>query len=628
MTRFHAFTILSLLLIAQVVVGQVEKIHPHHPQSPVTGTAASKSEMQQEPLFLSIDHNIAGDKWAISVKAISSHEHDMEKVEAIKESKLAQKLNSYRPSDGAESYGRAVYPEIGKNYEANWSTESTPPDNTMAISNAGIVVTANNDGIEYYSASGSFLYFDFWSDFFNDNSLTASLYDPKVIYDSGADRYVLIVLHGSTASTSKVLVCFSKTNNPMNGWWVYKLTGNPLNNNGWFDYPSLGVSNNEIYVTGNIFRGNSFNQPVVYQIAKAAGYAGQSIDWQYWSDLTANSIEPFSLVPASYGQQGNYGPGIYFVSSESSGDSRIVLWDLTDDMSGSPQLVGYTINTEAYSPAANAFQAGTSDQLDNGDCRIQSAFYLNGIVHFVFHSDIGDGWNGINYNRLNVATSTNESHMYGLQGSYDYAYPAVASFATSNTDPTVMIAFLRCSENSYPEVRVTNCDRDFTWSPSTSVKEGETYVDFLSDDVERWGDYTGICRKHNSADPRVWLAGCYGADINSQSSYNTYKTWVAEVKSGETVSVQDPQIREDLRVFPNPTYNLFNIRFTADGLTPVQIDLYDAHGSLVKNLYADTPKPGENKLTFNQDALTPGTYILSIHSGPQILKNEKLVIVR
>ena len=628
MTRLYIVAVLSLLFSAPLTLAQETKIRPAHPSAETTSNAATRSEVQQTPLYLSVDHSAISNKWAISVKPTSSHEHGSEKVEAIKESKWPLKINSYKPSNGVESNSRAVYPEIGKNYEANWSIESTPPDNTMAISNAGIVVTANNDGIEYYSASGSFLYFDYWSDFFNDNSLNASLFDPKVIYDSGADRYVLILLHGSNANTSKVLVCFSKTNNPMNGWWVYKLTGNPLNNNGWFDYPSLGVSNNEIYVTGNLFRGNSFDQPVVYQIAKAAGYAGQSIDWQYWSDLTANSIEPFSLVPASYGQQGNYGPGIYFVSNESSGDSRIVLWDLTDDMTGNPQMIGYTINTEAYSPAANAFQAGTADQLDNGDCRIQSAFYLNGIVHFVFHSDIGEGWNGVNYNRLNVANSTNASHMYGLQGSYDYAYPAVASFATSNTDPTVMIAFLRCSENSYPEVRVTNCDRDFTWSPSTSVKEGETYVDFLSDDVERWGDYTGICRKHNSADPRVWLAGCYGADINSQSAYNTYKTWVAEVKSGETVSVEDPQTKEDVKVFPNPAYNMFNIRFTSDGLSPVQIDLFDANGVLVKTLYQDTPKSGENKLSFNQEALTTGTYFLSIHSGSQILKNEKLVIVR
>jgi hypothetical protein len=80
-----------------------------------------------------------------------------------------------------------VNPTIGTNFEANWTTGGTPPDNAIAISNSGYIVTANNDGIEYYTASGNFLYFDFWSDFFNDNTLTSSIYDPRIIYDSGAD---------------------------------------------------------------------------------------------------------------------------------------------------------------------------------------------------------------------------------------------------------------------------------------------------------------------------------------------------------------------------------------------------------------------------------------------------------
>ena len=398
-----------------------------------------------------------------------------------------------------------------------------------------------------------------WFDFLNDNSLTSTIYDPRVIYDSGADRFVLVILHGSTPATSKVLVCFSKTNDPQNGWWVYTLTGNPLSNNCWFDYPALAVSNNEVYVTGNLFNGNSFNQAVIYQIPKAAGYAGQSLEWQYWAGLSNTPFEAFSLVPASWGQQGNYGPGVYLVSSEYIGSDKLVLWDLTDDMSGSPELVNYTIQTDIYSPAADAFQSGSSDALDNGDCRMQSAFYFNGILHYVFHTDIGEGWNGIYYGRMDVEDGTNETTTFGLQGSYDYSYPSVASFSTSSSDPSVMVAFLRSSQDSYPEVRVVNCDRFYQWSPSTRVKAGETFVDFLSDDLERWGDYTGMSRRHNSADPRVWLSGAYGANIPSQAINNTYKTWVAEIQAGESVAVEDQNIIQEAHLFPNPAYDLFQM---------------------------------------------------------------------
>lgn len=614
-------------LVTGITQGQEKKLSPTMNYNLVEQNAAQKSAPLTTNLFKEITHNESANKWAISVKSTFSRKHYSQDIIDIKESKIQDKINSYNENEELPKSAMTVNPTIGTNFEANWTINGTPPDNSMAISNGGYIVTANNDGIEYYNASGSFLYFDFWSDFFNDNTLTATLYDPKVIYDSGSDRFVMVVLHGSTASTSKVIVCFSKTNNPQNGWWVYKLTGNPLNNNCWFDYPSLGVSNNEIYVTGNLFVTNgSFNQAIVYQIPKAAGYAGNNINWQYWSNLSSTPYVATTLVPASNGHQGNYGPGIYLVSNKSGGDNKIRLWDLTDDMSGSPVLNSYTINTTAYSPSPDASQLGTTDKLDNGDCRIQNAFYLNGIVHFVFHSDIGSGWNGINYNRLTVSNSTNQSSTFGLQGSFDYSYPAVVPFSTSTTDKSVMIAFLRSSSTTYPQVRVVNCDNNLQWSSSTLVKAGETYVNILNGD-ERWGDYTGISRRHNSGTPRIWLAGCYGANIVSQNAYNTYKTWVAEVYGTSTVGLNDISTTKTISMFPNPTYDLINIYFTSESFEKTTIQILDINGRVVKVLYSDIPKNGENKLTFNKGALTAGTYFVNISTSSKTLKNEKLIIL-
>lgn len=170
------------------------------------------------------------------------------------------------------------------------------------------------------------------------------------------------------------------------------------------------------------------------------------------------------------------------------------LYDLTDDMTASnEQLNYYSISTTAYSPAADAGQLGTTCLLDNGDCRMLSGFYLNGIVHFVFHSDIGNGWNGINYNRLTLSTSTNQSSVFGLSGTYDYSYPSLASYATTISDKSVMIGFGRSSSAIYPEVRVVNCDDAMNWSPSTLVKSSSTFVGNNSQIDERWGITRALC---------------------------------------------------------------------------------------------------------------------------------------
>ncbi len=609
-------------------IGQEVKLVPAVEPARVERHAAIPSPRISTPCAGELVPVEGGTKWAVSVRSIKSRTHGDQDLAALKAAKLEQKIASHDPREEPHAASRASDPILGINFEANWTLEQTPPDNSLAISNGGFIVTANNDGIEYYTSSGQFLYFDFWYDFLNDGTLTGSLYDPRVHYDSQRDRFILVLLHGSTPSTSRVIVCFSKTNNPQQGWWVYQLTGNPLGNNAWFDYPAIGVSTNELFITGNLFLNQGpFQQSVIYQISKEDGYTGQNLDWQYWSGLSTSPFPAFSLVPASFGHQGNYGPGLYFVSSRSGGDNQVRMWIITDDMAGNPEMESYPIPVSAYSPAPNGFQLGTDNELDNGDCRIQNAFYLNGILHYVMHSDIGDGWNGIHYNRLNVVNLQNQTSTFGLQGSYDYSYPAVASFATSATDRSVMIAFLRTSAETYPQARVVNCDHSMEWSSSTLIKSGETYVNFLSGDTERWGDYTGIARRHSSATPRVWVAGSYGADIPGQDAYNTFKTQVAEIYGNPTVSVDAPMDEGSFQVFPNPAYDLVRIAFTLDTRQPVTIEIVDAQGRIIRQLYHDTPSAGENRLSFNKGALPAGLYTVIIRTDQNLLAREPIILV-
>jgi PKD repeat protein len=523
------FTLFSTSVIAQ------------HPKAPIESEAANKivssakhSEIQTARLSSEVIPGKSSN-WAVKMQ-FTSKEHSSPEVEAIQEKKLTAKLK-YRHASSTPAFKTTVVtPVLGANFNGNTSGYLTPPDNSMAISNAGAIVSVNNDELRYYNTSGSSLFQSFWADFVNDATLTSFFFDPKVIYDSGADRFIMVLVHGNTPSTTKVIICFSKTNNPTGGWWIYKLTGNPLNNGTWLDYPNIGVSNNEVYVTGNLFTsGNSYDQAVVYQIGKTAGYAGGSLNWQYWYGFTSTPFTAISLMPATFGQQGNYGPGSYLVSTSSPGSDKIRLYHITNDIGSNPLLNEYSVNTTSYSVAAPAEQLGSPDYLDNGDCRIKNAFYLNGIIHFVFSSDAGQGYNGINYNRLTVSNLTNQSSLYGLNLSDDFCHPVVASFATTATDKSVMVAYMRSNYNIYPEIDVINCDHNMQWSSPVVVKTGDTYVDYpAATAFERWGDYIGISRRHNSTDARIWLAGSYGANYPASNIYNRYRTRIAEVH-GATV---------------------------------------------------------------------------------------------
>lgn len=463
--------------------------------------------------------------WMRTMAKVATYHHLDDSVKQIKAEKREIKLQS-AVGIGQDNGGRAVTPTINTSINANQMTYGTPPDNTVAISNGGKIVAADNDRIEYYNDNGSFISNALHDNFFSGQGLFSSIFDPRVIYDPVADRFIYVILHGYSSSTTKIMVCFSKSNNPANGWWIYSLSGNPLNDASWTDYPNIGISDGELFITGNLFYNTfNYNETFIYQINKTQGYNGQSLDYTTWDNiLDANNGQSFTLVPASSGQGEHYGDNMYFVSSRSGGSNRVYLYEISGDMDSNPTLDVSAAIVPTYSPAADASQSGSWDELDNGDCRIHHAFYLNGIVHAVHHGDYqNSAYNGINYYRIPVDNvSQTESSSFGQTG-YDYSYPSIASFGLQVCDRSVMIGCLRSSSNSYPSIRVMNCDNDMQWSSSTTVFNGQSYVNILSGD-ERWGDYSDMARKHNATSPEVWMTGCYG------TSTHRFRARIAEIK--------------------------------------------------------------------------------------------------
>ena len=563
---------------------------------------------------------------------ISKNESEnKEALEMMKKAKLKQKLDFLQHDDSegtgsAEKTRATIDPIVSVGYNA-LSSSGTPSDNSIAVNKTGQLVAVVNSSLRIYNATtGAGINGTVNLDnFFTTLGTNLNTCDPKVIFDQQSDRFIVFAQNcdGNSAS-SKLFVAFSKTADPTAGWYFYKFSGNIGSIIGvptWFDYPKIAVSTNELYITGNSFSNSSiFQESLLYQIEKNSGYSGGILNWQYWNNISSN---PFTLLPVSSGQQGNYGPGCFLVSTQGAGSSTINLYDLTDDMSATNEtLVHYSIPTTTYSPAADGDQLGTLTKLDNGDCRALSGFYQNGIIHFVFHSDYSNGYNGINYNRLNVTAQTNISSTFGLIG-YEYSYPSVASFASTPTDKSVMIGFGRTGENIYPEIRVVNCDDNMTWGSSTLVKAGSGYAEYTASggSAERWGDYTGMCRKHNNSAPTVWMNGMFG------TTSNDWETWVAEITgTGGTTGITNDTQSDNFKLYPNPIYQEFKTEFELSTNSKISIDIFDIQGKLVRTLFNGNAISGKNIFTFNKSNLEIGTYFINISSNNQTLKNEKIII--
>src|SRR5262245_837264 len=90
--------------------------------------------------------------------------------------------------------------------------------------------------------------------FFATLSPVNGLFDAKVVYDSFANRFIVLAL-AQTGSTSRILIAVSADSNPT-GTWNFLAINSKLNIGGadyWCDYPGISVDEEAIYVTGNMF---------------------------------------------------------------------------------------------------------------------------------------------------------------------------------------------------------------------------------------------------------------------------------------------------------------------------------------------------------------------------------------
>ena len=217
--------------------------------------------------------------------------------------------------------------------------------------------------------------------------------------------------------------------------------------------------------------------------------------------------------------------------------------------------------------------------------------------------------------------------MFGFDG-VDFCYPFVCSFSNSADDHKVLIAYCYTSPINYPGVLVSGVDNQMNWTDAAIVAQGQNYVEVgETQGVTRWGDYACIVRKYDEQNPKAWLSGGFGNTQEIQSQlYYCLDTWIAEVTGIEPGINEISDISSQIKVYPNPVNDLFSIDFNLNKRKKIEIYIIDINGKLVRLLYKDTANKGKSTITFNKEALNPGTYFIIIKTNQKNISNEKIII--
>ncbi len=519
---------------------------------------------------------------------------------------------------GNAAYKKASAPNVLNSFKANVFNGYTPPDNAMAVSNSGYIVSSINSNVYYYNADGSILGFTTFLKLSRDyfDNLSEDLFDPRVLYDQENNRFIMVILNGHTAEDTEVLIMFSKSENPMDGWYGYSIPGDLDGADEWLDYPNISVNKNSLFISGNMFNSNDrFSQTVIINVDKNKGFKGQTITYSHWSGIQTSKGDAFTIVPVEKGNRGNYSESAYFVSTEGDFENYIALYSLNLN---NGTLDGQELEISYYDIANDGDMLNSDQALDMGDARIKNAILIDNQIHLVHTTATINYYAAIGYHRIDLSTKKVETLILHKDSKKrNLAYPSVAAAGTDCNDQSVFIAYTESGADIYPRLCIINVDENMNQSGEVVLQEGEGAVDILEDDVERWGDYITVAKRFNSN--TAWVFGCVG---NASDKHDNY---LIEVSLDNAASVPNINTQPKISAFPNPVVEMVNLEFELNKRQVIYISLYNSNGQLVELLTKDAFNEGKHLLHFDMSQLNAGTYFLKIEGNEGLLAQKQLV---
>ena len=527
--------------------------------------------------------------------------------------------------------GVAVSPKLSNNFSGN-VTQGTPNDNDFAISNSGLMMSVVNQNINVYNDTGRLVIGRTLASIASALGPLNRTYDPRVVYDPDQDRFILVFLQGSSSLDTRIVVGFSKTNDPSKTWSFYTIPGNITGDSSWSDYPILSLSKDELFITinrlkDNTFWKNGFLESYIWQVDKMNGYNSDTVlTTKNYNNIQYKGKSIWSICPVKYAHHLE-GPGMFFLShrpSDLSNDSVFVHYISNTIKSGNATLSTKVYkNPVAYGLQPNALQPN-GKKLQTNDARVLSAMMVNGMIYYVGNTIDPNLFSPAVYFGRIEETWTNQPKLYGQIISYDsldLGYPSI-SYAGSgqNGDHSAMITFSHVSAKYFPGTSVVYVDRNFNISAPVFVKKGEGSIALLGDTVDRWGDYTGIQMKFNELGV-CWLNGSYG----NQNGQN--RTWIARIVNQDPLlGIKDQQVIQDFNLYPNPANEEFKVQFESKQKLLVDISLSDLQGREIQVLNKDWVKPGLNELRIDTSIVKNGMYIVIIKNHGKAIFSHRLLI--
>jgi hypothetical protein len=365
-----------------------------------------------------------------------------------------------------------------------------PPDVAGSIGKSQFVSVSNNT-FEVRTRTGVLQSSKSLNAFFGYS--TKPMFDPRVQYDEEYQRWIVTADAFEEASGTVQIfgIAVSKTSSATGAWWMYFMNTNGFTGNGnLYDFPMLGLSQDAVLFTANIFTSSGFAGSDLFSVAKARLYNGYGFSIPVFTGLvgTMQTAHQNSITDQN---------GYAWFAAARPNDNTIYM--VRESFPASPPdtvLNGYyAVSVPAYTvPPSAAQPSGCGGaKLDSLDNRFQNAGTQNGDVYYQVHTEALGSFPAPRYyiiTGLNAATPvlSATSLVFATSSSYDWN-PSIASDPNGNfginwsvTDPTAgMNPSMHFADNK---------SGNPTSGAGVNVFTGASC--YTSGSPARWGDYSQV----------------------------------------------------------------------------------------------------------------------------------------
>jgi hypothetical protein len=322
-----------------------------------------------------------------------------------------------------------------------------------------------------------------------------TLFDPRVVYDSTWNRWIVTAeAFAESATVQRFFIAISTSADPTSTFFVYNLNVNFFGNNNFWDFPQLGMDQDAVLITANIFNGNTFLGADFFAVAKARLYNGLGFSVPVFTGLVG------TLAPPIVRDQNS---STFLIAAPPSG-TTFSKYTATNTSKGISLAGPASITVPSYSVPPSAHQPGTTKLLDTSDSRFVNASTQNGNDLWQTHTIALGGFPAPKFYRLNTSANTvSQSGFYFASGTSDDFNASIAANDAGNCFVTYTSTDASVGTNA--QVRLSGkLSADAGISAGPNAFTSPTFYHPSADNPERWGDYSAVTTDPNNA-ANAWL---------------------------------------------------------------------------------------------------------------------------